>query len=58
MCHAIFQSKSWIVGGTVRYQMMEWWKKGNDKMEKKEETKNRPLEEGDQSKVSGLEGLS
>lgn len=40
--------------------MVEWWnggEGGDDKTEKKEETDNRPLKEGDQRKVSGLEGL-
>lgn len=55
--HAIFQRKPWILGGTIGYHM-EWWKGGDggeDKTGKKEETENKPLEDGDQSMVSGLE---
>lgn len=33
---------------------MNW---GNDKEEKKEDTENKPLGEGDQRMVSGLEGI-
>lgn len=56
----IFQRKPWILRGTTGYHMVEQWnygEGGNDKMEKKEETENRPLEEGEQSMVSGLEGV-
>lgn len=40
----------------MRYHLVERREGRHDKTEKKEETKNRPLEEGDQSMVSLFEG--